>query len=144
MIKKITSPIIYSLFTIPVLIITFGSWDLFGKIGFHLFWNDGRAAIANLVFLISAFGVFYFGNAFINNKFEKIKEHRISDHLRQSSIFYFIFVYQIFKGFPGLEHIQFISCSVDCDDFITAATIALIPLVAIISNGLYILKKRRG
>ncbi len=138
--KKILQPIVYLLISTWSVVFMIGAWAVIRASNIPIFWGTTGVLIALVTFLIFATSGLFLGNYLTNKVFEK-KESIIKKHIRQSSIFYALFIYQISQGFSEIQFFS-INCRVDCDDFIPFALISLMPLLAIIANGAYISFKR--
>jgi len=141
MIKKIYTPIVYLLITISGVIFTLGFWDLLSIFGFQMFWGKKGVIIATISFLIIMIATLYLGNLLVQ-KIDHIKNISFKKHIWQSLPLYVVFIYEISQKSSRLKYLS-IDCNIDCDDFIKFGLIALTPLIAIIANGLYLLKNRK-
>ena len=89
--KKILSPIIYTLSVIPVFFLILFSISVLEKtLGFHTIWRIGDIdAFIILVF----FGLVIFGLiSYFLLRFEAVKHPKIMDHMRYSSLLYISFI----------------------------------------------------
>ncbi len=137
--KKILQPIMYLLTTIFSVVFIIGAWEVTTVPDGQIFWKTKGVLVALLIFLTSATAGLFIGNNLMNKIYD-IEESAIKKHIRQSLIFYVLFIYQISQGFSELKFFS-INCRVDCEDFIPLALITLMPLLAIIANAIYVFLK---
>lgn len=139
--KKIITPIIYSLFILPTFILTLSILSLYDSF-FELRSIFGRQGDLEgaIIFLVVAVGIFYFGNIIIQ-RIERIKQPLINDHFRQSALLYVLFIWQTIQQLYWLSQYPISECQSDCHAYAIGALFVLIPLLGIIINALYLIRK---
>lgn len=132
--KKIGAPIMYSLFFIPAfcggILIAANVEDLFQYLGFR---DMGMVTIFSCVCI----AMLYLGNIVLQ-KTEKISAPSFADHFRQSSLYYVGFVVAVVEYARLIRQYPYSECRVDCFGYGVSAAFILVPLFAIIINGLYL------
>ena len=141
--KKIIAPIAYLLFVIPVFILTLNIWSLYeGIFGLRSFFGRQGDLEGAIIFLFVAVGTFYLGN-FVIQKIDLLKQPTINDHIRQSALFYVLFIWQAIQQLSWLRQYPISKCQSDCNGYAIGALFVLIPLLGIIINAFYLIRRRK-
>ncbi len=141
--RKIIAPIAYSLFIVPVFILTLNIWSLYeGIFGLRSFFGRQGDLEGAVIFLLVAVGTFYLGN-FVVQKIDHAKQPSINDHFRQSALFYVLFIWQAIQQLSWLRQYPISECQSDCHGYALGALFVLIPLLGIIVNALYLIRRRK-
>lgn len=141
MVKKIIAPIVYLIFFVPGFIITFGVWIAYQRIfGLRSYFGRMGDLESIVLFILVAIPLLYLGNYLIQ-KIDHLNHPGITDHFRQSSLYYLIFIYLSIQFFPFPWHIE---CQSDCHGLGIGALLLFIPLLAIIINGFCLYQRRKA
>lgn len=141
--RKIIAPIAYLLFIVPVFILTLNIWSLYeGIFGLRSFFGRQGDLEGAVIFLLVAVGTFYLGN-FVVQKIDHKKQPSINDHFRQSSLFYVLFIWQAIQQLSWLMQYPISECQSDCHGYAIGALFVLIPLLGIVTNALYLIRRRK-
>ena len=149
--KKIIATATYSLFGLLVLILVFSigglyestsGWNSYEHIfGYESFFSRTGTLEGLILFLTVATVTFWLGNSLIQ-KINRIKQPVIIDHLRQSIIFYCLFIGQVPMWLPVIQE-PTLQCQHDCQGIALFSVLLLTPLFGIIINALYLFRLRR-
>lgn len=141
--RKIITPIAYLLFIAPVFILTLNVWGLYESIfGLRSIFGRQGDLEGAIIFLLVAVGTFYLGN-FVIQKIDRIKQPSINDHFRQSALFYVLFIWQAIQQLSWLKQYPISECQTDCHGYAVGALFVIIPLLGIIINALYLIRRRK-
>lgn len=141
--KKIISPIVYVLFVIPVFILTINAWSLYESIfGLRQFFGRQGDLEGVILFLVVAVSTFYLGN-FVIQKIDRTEQPTLQDHLRQSALFYVLFIWRAIQQVSWLRQYPISECQSDCHGYAIGALFVLIPLFGIITNAVYLFRQHK-
>ena len=141
--KKLIASILYALFALPAFIMSMLALSAYEMIfGFRSFFGNQGDLESILIGVVVTSLIVYLGNRIIQI-IDRPTPPRIIDHLQQS-VFYYIGL--ILISIPTLFlYIQkpISQCKEDCHVYIFGLYFALIPLIGIIGNSIFLHRRRK-